>query len=92
MLKGLLPIGSVVVLADSSKKVMIVGVGQIGDRDNRIWDYAGVLFPEGYLDADTMFLFDHGQIEELCFLGCQDPEQRQFKALAEETLTRLRRQ
>ena len=43
----LLPIGSVVLIGNSKKKVMIVGVCQKGGQDpNAIWDYTGVIFPE----------------------------------------------
>lgn len=43
----LLPIGSVVLIGNSKKKVMIVGVCQKGGQDpNAIWDYTGVTFPE----------------------------------------------
>lgn len=92
MLNGILPIGSVVILKESEKKVMIVGVGQVGSGDNHIWDYAGVLFPEGYVDADTLFLFDNEQIAQVYFLGYQDIEQQNFKTMVEESLELLRQQ
>ena len=41
----LLPIGSVVLIGNSKKKVMIVGVCQKGVQNpNSIWDYTGVIF------------------------------------------------
>ena len=42
MLEGVLPIGSVVMLKDSTKKVMIIGICQFqtvpGEEKPRIWD------------------------------------------------------
>ena len=49
MLEGVLPIGSVVLLKDSTKKVMIIGICQFqtvpGEAKPRIWDYVGCPFP-----------------------------------------------
>lgn len=91
MMKGLLPIGSVVLIGGSKKKVMIVGVCQKGGKDpNAIWDYTGVLFPEGYLDSEKMFLFNNEQITKVYALGYQDEEQMLFKEKAEVALTKLR--
>ena len=40
MLEGLLPIGTVVLLKESTKRVMIMGVCQRStDNDRAIWDY-----------------------------------------------------
>lgn len=91
MFTGLLPIGSVVLLKESSKRVMIVGVCQKGGSDaNAIWDYTGVVFPEGYLSSDKMFLFNNSQIETIYALGYQDAEQLNFKIKADEAIKNLR--
>ncbi len=91
MLNGLLPIGSVVLLHESKKKVMIVGVCQKGGSEpERIWDYAGVLFPEGFLAPDKMFLFNNEQIEQVFAIGYQDGEQLAFKSKADEMIKKLR--
>lgn len=91
MLNGLLPIGSVVLLGESKKKVMIVGVCQRGINDqNKIWDYTGVVFPEGFFAADKMFLFNNEQISQIFAIGYQDGEQLAFKARADEAIRKLR--
>ena len=91
MLNGLLPIGSVVLLHESKKKVMIVGVCQKGGSDaEKIWDYTGVLFPEGFLASDKMFLFNNEQIAQIFALGYQDGEQLAFKTKADEMIKKLR--
>ena len=81
MFEGLLPIGSVVLLKDSSKRVMIVGVlqKQIKEGDEVVWDYSACLYPEGYMGPDKTFLFDHEQIEKVYAIGYQDEEQFAFK-------------
>ena len=87
---GLLPIGTVVLIGDSEKRVMIVGVCQRSGDDGEIWDYTGVLYPEGYLDSDTMFLFNNDQISKVFATGYQDEEQFEFKDRADATIKSLR--
>ncbi len=92
LVNGLLPIGTVVLLKESSKKVMIVGVAQKGASDGKLWDYVGVLFPEGYFAPDHMFLFNTDQIDELYVLGYQDAEQLAFQAKVDQIMVKLREQ
>ena len=77
-MKKYLPIGSVVLLTNSQKRVMIVGVKQKQVGSDKIWDYCGCLFPEGILDPDKLFLFDSEQVERLYFIGLQDSESMAF--------------
>lgn len=77
-MKKYLPIGSVVLLTNSKKRVMIVGVKQKQAGDDKIWDYCGCLFPEGILDPDKLYLFDNEQIERMYFIGLQDSESMAF--------------
>lgn len=81
MFKGLLPIGTVVLLTNSKKRVMIIGVlqKQIREGDNVIWDYSGCYYPEGYMGPDKTFLFNNNQIEKVYSIGYQDEEQFAFK-------------
>lgn len=77
-MKKALPIGSVVLLKDSTKRVMIVGVKQKQADSDKVWDYSACLFPEGILDPDRLYLFDEDQIERLYFIGLQDGESLAF--------------
>jgi len=76
--RDLLPIGSVVLLTESTKRVMIVGLKQRQENDEKVWDYSGCLYPEGIIDPDRLFLFNHDQIEVLFFMGFQDGEGMEF--------------
>lgn len=73
-MKKYLPIGSVVLLKESKKRIMIVGVKQKQANSDKVWDYSACLYPEGILDPDRLFLFDSDQIERLYFVGLQDGE------------------
>jgi len=92
MFKGLLPIGSVVLLSGSTKKVMIIGVCQRGANDpKKIWDYTGVVFPEGFIAPDKMFMFNNEQIEQVFAMGYQDEEQLAFKKKIDIVIENLRK-
>ena len=73
-MKKYLPIGSVVLLKDSQKRIMVVGVRQKQVDSGKIWDYSACLYPEGILDPDKLFLFNNDQIERVYFVGFQDGE------------------
>ena len=92
-MEGLLPIGTVVLLKNSEKRLMIVGVCQkeVGEKET-IWDYAGCLYPEGYLGADKVYLFNNEQIERIFALGYQDEEQFAFKQKIDQIRESIRSQ
>lgn len=73
-MKKFLPIGSVVLLKDSQKRIMIVGVKQKQADSDKVWDYSACLYPEGILDPERLYLFDTDQIARLYFIGLQDGE------------------
>lgn len=81
MFEGLLPIGTVVLLKNSKKRVMIIGVlqKQIKEGESVIWDYSACFYPEGYMGPDKTFLFNADQIEKVFAVGYQDQEQFSFK-------------
>ena len=75
-----LPVGTVVLLANGTKRVMINGFCTMdANNPNRIFDYSGVLFPEGSLSSDQTLLFDHSQIVRVDHLGLEDDEEKGFK-------------
>lgn len=81
MFEGLLPIGTVVLLKNSNKRVMIIGVvqKQLKEGAEIIWDYSACFYPEGYMGPDKTFLFNTEQIEKVFAIGYQDQEQFIFK-------------
>lgn len=91
MFTGVLPIGSVVLLKNSTKKLMITGFAQVSaENPNKIYDYVGCVFPEGFLGPDKTFLFDSSQIETIFFIGYQDQEQMAFKIRIDNALAEIR--
>lgn len=75
-----LPIGTVVLLKDGTKRIMINGFCTMdANKPTKIYDYSGVLFPEGSLSSDQTLLFDHDQIARVDHLGLEDKEEKEFK-------------
>ena len=54
MLDYLLPIGSVVTLEEGKHKLMIFGVKQTHSETGKLYDYAGVLYPEGNVGTEYL--------------------------------------
>jgi len=74
-----LPLGSVVLLDGGEKRIMIYGRRQQATADGTMWDYAACLYPEGHLDDEHTFLFNHEQIERVFFLGYQETDEFEFQ-------------
>ena len=71
---------------------MIIGVCQRGGNDpEKIWDYTGVVFPEGFIAPDKMFMFNNEQIEQIFAMGYQDEEQLAFKKKIDVVIENLRK-
>lgn len=80
MWNELLPVGSVVLLKNSEKRVTVMGFCQAKPDDtDTVYDYCGCLYPEGYIDADHVYLFNHEQVEKVYSLGYMDEEQFAFR-------------
>ena len=76
-MKEFLPIGTVVLLKEATKKVMIVGYLPV-TSDNKTFDYSGVMWPEGSLSSDQTLLFNNEDIDQKFFDGYKDEEQTLF--------------
>ncbi|MCR4839219.1 MAG: DUF4176 domain-containing protein [Eubacterium sp.] len=73
VLEKYLPLGSIVVLNGSVKKLMITARGVLtGEGENRrIYDYGAALYPEGVMDEKMLF-FDQKDIYRIVFEGYTD--------------------
>ncbi|SYX84901.1 DUF4176 domain-containing protein [Paenibacillus alvei] len=76
---ALLPLGSIVLLHEGSKKLMIYGRKQLQITTNRLFDYLGVVYPEGYIDENYSFLFNQEDIEMIVHVGYTNEEEEQFQ-------------
>lgn len=81
--KEYLPIGSIVLLRNAAKKIMIIGILQ-ENGETESFDYIGVMYPEGYMTAETLLLFNHRDINDVIQRGYENPERQDFIRILEE--------
>lgn len=75
-----LPVGSVVLLNNATKKLVITGFCVLADEhQGQIYDYCGYAYPVGAIQSDQVALFNHDQIKEIFFVGYEDEEEEKFK-------------
>lgn len=87
-MRELLPMGSIVLLNNGQKRLMIYGRRQINAGTKKIYDYVGCLYPEGNIDPEHSYLFNHEDIDKLYFIGFQDTEEIEFNKFLEETFSK----
>lgn len=75
-----LPLGTVVLLEGGTKRVMITGFATASSDDpDLIYDYAGCMYPQGFITSNQTILFDHDQIQKIYHFGLIDPEWVEFQ-------------
>lgn len=80
-----LPIGTVVLLKEAKKRIMITGFCTYADQEKtKLYDYVGCLYPEGYISVNKTLLFDHDQIDKIYYMGLIDDEEIEFKKVLKE--------
>ena len=92
MERKFLPIGSVVRLKDGKKRLMITGFLPIEQKENgekETWDYSGCIFPEGMLNSNQNYVFNHSQIEEIYYMGLVDEEEEEIKEKINKAIEEL---
>ena len=84
-----LPIGTVVMLHEGEKTIMIYGRQQLHTETNTVYDYVACLYPEGNIDAEYTYLFNHNQICEVVYMGYVNDEEEEFLAFIDEERKKL---
>ncbi len=85
MFDELLPIGSIVLVKDCEKRIMIEGIKQISD-DGTVYDYCGVFYPEGYISDEYRFVFNRDDVTFVFFQGFVDIEHTLYREKVREKL------
>ena len=82
-----LPLGTVVILKDAQKKLMIEGYLFTNENDpSTVYDYCGVMYPEGRMNSTDYLLFNADMIDRVIAHGYVDEEQRLFMDRLEEAM------
>lgn len=83
-MKKLLPIGSIVLLKNTTKRVLICGRLPLQKSDNKVFDYLACYYPEGIMSPEEVFLFNDEDIAKLYFIGFQDEDEEVLSKKIEE--------
>lgn len=86
-MSGYLPIGSIVQLKGAVNKAMIIGVLLADSSEpNKIYDYAVVAYPIGYLSTGEVYLEDKKDITQIYYLGYLTDDQINLNEIIQEKL------
>ena len=77
-IRELLPIGSVVMLRNGKRPLMIYGICQTDNESGKEYDYISVIWPEGNLGTGSSFMFNADDIDKLLFRGAEGTDRDEF--------------
>lgn len=85
-----LPIGTVVLLKNAEKRIMITGFASMSSQTgDSIFDYSGCVYPEGFLNYEEVCVFNHDQIDRVFYKGFVDDEEVAFKKELADQLSKI---
>ena len=82
-MKKLLPIGTIVKINDIDNNIIIIGFRGIDDR-REVFDYIGLLHPQGFVDRKKVYLFNSSMIKNIIYNGYNTIEEEEFKKILYE--------
>ena len=85
-----LPAGSVVVLKEATRPIVIIGFASVEEGSNEVWDYLGCAYPIGVVDPSKNLLFNKEQIDKILFTGYTDEEGNKFLNQLEENIKNIK--
>ena len=95
-MEKLLPNGTIVLLKGGNKRLMIYGRKQLivdNDQeeaeegkpaDRTMYDYLGVFYPEGYINQEYTYVFNHTDIIDILYRGYEDEEEEEFQKVLDD--------
>ena len=87
MKEKFLPIGTIVLLKNGTKKIMITGYLPVSkDANKTVYDYSACLFPEGIISVNQTAVFNHDQIVEVIQEGYSNQETEDFMGVLKDYL------
>lgn len=78
-IKEALPLGSVVLLKDAKRYIVVIGYSMVEHGEDKVWDYLGCAYPIGVVSSDSNLLFDSKQIDKVVYKGFTDEEGDTFR-------------
>ena len=89
-MKHLLPVGSVVLLEEATRYVVIIGYAPVEEGSDKVWDYLGCAYPIGVIGTDKNLLFNRDKIEKIIYTGFVDDEGTKFISTLEKEMEKIK--
>lgn len=83
MQKEFLPIGTVVILNNAKKKMMISGYRIKDLQTKKVFDYVGCVYPEGFLN-NTFSLFNDEDIRTIFYEGLRNKDYENYAKMLKQ--------
>lgn len=78
-----LPLGSIIILKGGAKRLMVYGrVQKLATGVE--YDYLGCPYPEGFINPEKSFVFNHDAIAEIVHFGFADEEEALIQGLLQQ--------
>ena len=74
----ILPLGTVVLLKDATRYLVVIGYSIVAQGEDKVWDYLGCPYPVGVVSTNSNLLFDKEQIDKVVHRGFSDEEGEKF--------------
>ena len=84
-----LPVGTVVELKNAKRKLVIIGIFQLDLENEVVYDYVGVLYPEGYIGSNSCFLFNKEDIKNIVYQGYDDDDRKGYISMMDTALQQV---
>ena len=91
MSNDFLPVGSVVLLKEATRPVVVIGFAVVEEGSKDIWDYLGCAYPIGVVDPTKNLLFQREQIDKVLFTGYTDEEGKKFLTQLTESVKDIKK-
>ena len=75
----ILPLGTVVLLKDATRYLVVIGYSIVAQGEEKVWDYLGCPYPVGVVSTNSNLLFDKEQIDKVVHWGFSDEEGEKFR-------------
>ena len=98
-----LPIGTIVLLKNGKKEIMITSYGIMPqgtiivegkevDGSNKMFDYGGCTYPEGFINPENIICFNHDNIEKVCYMGYETDTFNEFNKGLNEAFDKIKKE
>ena len=103
MKERFLPVGTIVLLNNGKKEIMITSYGVMPqgtiivngkeeNGENKMFDYGGCTYPEGFINPENIICFNHENIAKVCYMGYETDAFNEFNKGLNEIFDKMKKE